>query len=423
MRRVKGWTAHAAAALIAFYPLAASAQQTPDPTGANVHVIDRPHPEYEPLGIRLGAFIWRPSITAEAGATDNLFVEQSNTDSDTYGTIRVRAPIASDWSRHALRLDLGAERRMHVDLPKDDYSSGYAELSGRYDIAASTQVSARARAAREVEPRFSPESGSDVAKPIRFDVREGGLAASQLFNRLRLRGDVLWRELDYKDTPGMILPIVDQDVRDRQEMFASVRADYEMGPGWGLMAEARYNQRDFDAEPPIAFEDRDSEGQTYLVGATFDVTRLVRGQLAVGYLRQDYEDQALGWIEGVALDARVEWFPTELTSVTFAAARSVEETAYYGSGSYTLERVSVRVDHELYRNVVLTGAASAGRREFRGIDREDDVYTMDAGGAYRLNRNVSIRANWRFQSQDSSGLAADQDADVNELTLGVSFAM
>lgn len=423
MRLLKTWAARAAAALLVLQPLGAYAQTPGEaPADPNVGVLDRSRPEYDPLGLRFGGFVARPSLGFDAGYTDNLFAEGAGADSDVYGVVRARVPVSSDWSRHQVRLEAGVQRRMHVDFPSEDVTTYYGEIGGRYDIGRAGAIAARLRAARDAEPRFSPVAPTDVREPIRFDLREAGVTATQGFNRLTLRGDVLWREIDYDDAVSNAGPIVDQDVRDRSELFLTARADWRMGPSWGLMAQLRTNERDFDIDPPAAFLNQDSQGYTALIGATVSLTRVVRGEASIGWLEQDYEDSSLGTVEGVAFDANVSWYPSELTTVTFTAARSVEESAYYGTGSYTLARGGVRVDHELYRNLIIYGAASYGRREFPVIDREDEVTALDAGAIYLMNRRVGLRLNVRREEQDSEGFTADEDWTVNELTLGVTFA-
>ncbi|MBI1187676.1 MAG: outer membrane beta-barrel protein [Alphaproteobacteria bacterium] len=423
MRRVRKIAARcAAAALIALQPSWAFAQDAERDASANVAVMERSREGYDPLGLRFGGFVARPAIDVELGASDNLFLSETGEQDDLWTAVRVRAPIESDWSRHAVRANLSAERRMHQDFPSDDYTNYDAELGGRLDVGPRGQVNARVSGGRRTEPRFSPDSPSAARKPIRFDYRGVGLSGAQTFNRLTIGADVSWRELDYDDGETITFLPLEQDDRDRTETFAALRAEYAVAPSWEVLAEVRYNKRDFDLEVPAVFQDRDSDGYEVLIGAGFDVTRLVRGKVLLGYLRQDYEDVGLGWVDGVAADIEVEWFPSELTTVTVSGARSVEESAYFGAGAYTLERAGVRVDHELFRNIILTGAVSGGRRAFRGIDREDVVAAAELGATYFINRRFALRAGYRREYQNSYGMTGDDDYDANVLTTALTVA-
>jgi len=415
----------AAAALLVLQPMQAYAQDADEAENANsenVSVMARSRPDYDPLGLRFGGFEARPSADVEYGATDNLFLSENNEREDTWVALRARVPVASDWSRHALRAEVSAERRMHTDFPSDDYTNWNAQVGGRLDVGSRSQIDVRASAGRRAEPRFSPDSPSSARKPIRYDLREAGIGASHRFNRVSLRGEVSWRELDYDDAESLTFQPIEQDDRDRTETFASLRVDYAVASSWELLAELRYNKRDFDLEVPAVFQDRDSDGYAALIGAGFDISRAVRGEVLVGYLRQEYEDPALGWVDGIAVDAKVEWFPSELTTVTFNAARSVEETAYFGTASYTLARAGVRVDHELFRNIILTASVNAGQREFQGIDREDVIAHAEAGVIYLINRRMALRVNYRRDYQNSYGMTGDDDYDANGVAAALTFA-
>src|SRR5437868_6332947 len=59
-----------AASLIAFAPFQAFAQ---DANNQNVSVRDRPRPEYDPLGARVGGFDLNAQLDAGVTYTDNLF--------------------------------------------------------------------------------------------------------------------------------------------------------------------------------------------------------------------------------------------------------------------------------------------------------------------------------------------------------------
>src|SRR5947207_5799867 len=50
----------------------------------NVSVLERPHPDYDPLDIRLGGFIFAPHVEMGAGATNNVYLRGVNRVGDGY---------------------------------------------------------------------------------------------------------------------------------------------------------------------------------------------------------------------------------------------------------------------------------------------------------------------------------------------------
>jgi hypothetical protein len=222
----------------------------------------------------------------------------------------------------------------------------------------------------------------------------------------------LSRDLDYEDALSAAGVVLDQDDRDRTEREISVRGEYAMSPSFAIVAEAGANNREYDLNPPAVAVNRESNGRSYTVGANFDVARLARGEVTVGYLEQEYKDASIGDINGLALNARLDWFPTDRTTIGFTASRTVAETGLTFAAGAEQTAIGVRVDHELRRNVILSGALSGGARDYQGIDREDDLRRGELSVRYLVNRRVELRAGYALESQSSEGAARDRDFDV-----------
>ncbi len=73
----------------------------------------------------------------------------------------------------------------------------------------------------------------------------------------------------------------------------------------------------------------------------------MRGEISAGYIQQDFDEVAFKDTDGFAARAQLEWFPTELTTVTVAGGRSIEDSATPGVGGLLSSNLSVGVDHEL----------------------------------------------------------------------------
>ncbi|MBI3438145.1 MAG: outer membrane beta-barrel protein [Proteobacteria bacterium] len=149
------------ALLMALSPVPAFAQsaQTAARPDRPVSVRERAHPEYDPLGMRLGTFRLDASLDLDVASTDNLFAASSSAavDDFVYGeapTLR----LASDWSRNALVIDAGGRFTQHRDFSSEDANTGYLRGAGRLDVGTSTSISASARIAHQVTPRTRQHS-------------------------------------------------------------------------------------------------------------------------------------------------------------------------------------------------------------------------------------------------------------------------
>ncbi|MGE0046589.1 MAG: outer membrane beta-barrel protein [Hyphomonadaceae bacterium] len=411
------------AILIALHPLlaagAANAQENDSP---NVAVRDRPQPDYDPRGLRFGGFTIYPQANAEVAYTDNLFAEDVGERSDFVTTLSPSVRAETNWSRHRVRLDAGVQHVMHADFSDDDVTNYYVGGEGLLNVGSRGDIRARARYTRSSEPRYAVDSPTDAIEPIRYSQTDLALIATQEFNRLRLTGALERRDLDYDDTETL-LGLIDQDDRDRVETTATLRGEYRLSPGVALLAQASFDQYDYDLMPPAVGLNRDSDGRTFLTGASFDITNLIRGQVAAGYFQREFDDPTLPEVSGLAIDTRIEWFPSQLTTVTATASRRVDDTAFSSAASFTAERIGLQVDHEFRRNLIASGRVGYTRRDFLGLNREDDVYSAEAGLTYRMNRRVGLRLGWRREDQRSMGANRDRDFVVNEVAAGVTFRL
>lgn len=380
--------------------------------GRNQSVSERPRPEFDPAGVQVRAWMLRPELVSEVGFNDNVFAEENNEDSDIYLSLRPRLAGESTWSRHGARFAVGAERTFFNDTPKNDEFSPYAEGELRLDVGRDGAISLGGRTANESEGRTSPDQPAAALSPVEVDVNEVFLAARYAFNRIRVSGRVVSRDLDYEDALSAAGVVLDQDDRDRTEREFVLRGEYALSPSLALIAEGGANTREYDLNPPAVAVNRESNGRFYSVGANFDVTRLARGEVTIGYLEQEYKDASIGDIDGLALNARLDWFPTDRTTVALTARRAVAETGLTQAAGAEQTEFGVRVDHELRRNVILTGALSGGARDYQGIDREDDLRRGELSVRYLVNRRVELRAGYALETQSSEGAARDRDFDV-----------
>jgi hypothetical protein len=102
------------------------------------------------------------------------------------------------------------------------------------------------------------------------------------------------------------------------------------------------------------------------------------------------------------------------------AATRTTRSARVSGEPYVTEEYGVRVDHELLRNVILTGAARFGNRDYETIAREDDYNEWELGADYMLNRNAVVRFRYEHDEVDSP---AYRDYEVNQATLGLTLRL
>jgi hypothetical protein len=408
----------------AFVTIAGTAQaQAPIDRGNNESVTARQRPDYEALGLRLGTLELLPSITLGAESNDNIFASPTAEQEDLIFTVKPEISLASDWARHALRGHVEATRALYQDFDSEDFTNFYANGDFRLDVGREHNIGFGGSYLDGEEARTSPDSPFAAAEPVSFTVGNAYGYGVYVFNRLRLSGRVEYSDFEYEDaftSTGALLP---QQFRNHTEAAQTLRLEYAISPSAALVLRGRTMQNEYDQAAPGATLDRDSEGYRVEVGFNADVTNLIRGELIVGYLSQDWDRTNVS-IEGLAVDGNLEYFLTRLTTVTLKASRGVEESGLFTAAQgKVVSRGEVRVDHELLRNVLLTGAFGASNDEYEGIDRTDDTKFGDVGLTYLMNRRVSLGAHYYYFDVQSDGVARDRDYTVNRLMASLTLKL
>jgi hypothetical protein len=200
------------------------------------------------------------------------------------------------------------------------------------------------------------------------------------------------------------------------------RADYAVSPDTAFFVQVAANKHDYrlGATPSVlatypGFQNRDSKGVEALVGVNFELSATARGEIGVGYVKQSFSNSRFADISGFGSRAQVEWFPTQLTTVTATGSRTIEDAGIVGASGYLSTNLGVQVDHELLRNVIVSGQVGYGNDDYKGLDRNDKRYTAGVSATYLLNRSVGVTVGYNHFKQNSRGTAGSGDFNVDKV--------
>jgi len=383
----------------------------------NVSVRSRPRPEYEAIGVKAGGFTLYPRVTVSLEHDDNIYATRTNEQSDEIWRVKPELAVRSNWSRHALGAFASASVNRYSDFGSEDTEEYTLAINGRADIVRGSNITGSVQYQALTEPRTSPQSPAASAKPIEYEKWTSRVTGVKEFNRLRLTGRVYDYDYDFDDGVTLGGVAVEQDTRDRNEFFFGGQADYAVSPDTAIYVSLLGNSKNYD----LSIAGRDSDGYVAAVGANFELTEVVRGDINVGYMKQTYDNPAFNEIDGFSAEGRVEWFPTSLTTVTATGGRTIEEAVANGAAGYISNNLGVNVDHELLRNVLLSANASYGKDNYENVDRDDKRTGAGASVAYLLNRRVGVFLTYTYLKQDSSGVDNGTSFTDNKLAASVAL--
>lgn len=373
-----------------------------------VGVADRPRPLYDPIGFDLSTFRLYPSVTSELAGSDNYRARDVDRQGDVYAVILPEVQFGSTWSRHRLSGRAYFNRSVHANLPTEDASQYGVQTEGALDVSRNTVLRADALISRSVESRSNLGSFLNSVSPVRFNTYHGAVGAAQQLNRFKFDASVGLNKLKFYDATDANGVIIDQSFRDVRTISETLNAQYDVGRGIGLIVSGSANQNRFAFRPgspgfdPAFDLDRTSTGWSLQGGVILELSSLVFGTIQAGYIRHNYRDARLQDFAGLSFNADVLWNVTSLTSLRFRASRAVQDTSSTVVAGNTRSDFSIRVDHELYRYVILSSIARYGSFTPNGPGVGGREYGLNVGGRYLIDRHWSASVNLDYSRRDSS---------------------
>jgi hypothetical protein len=182
-----------------------------------------------------------------------------------------------------------------------------------------------------------------------------------------------------------------QNDRDREVTRATGQVEYAVSPDTSLFVQLGYTDSSYDYPIPSLGTNRDSKAVRVLGGASFDLTSFIRGSVGVGYSSYNYKSPIFPDLKGASVEAQLEYFPSQLTTVELRLRRLIEDSTRVGSSGYFNTGARLGVDHELLRQLILSGWVDYEVDTYRGIDTKAKIFQIGAGARYSLNRNAALR--------------------------------
>jgi hypothetical protein len=395
----------------------------------NVSVRERPRPDYEATGQKVGGFTVYPRVTVDLEHNDNIYAVKSGKIDDNIWRVKPELAVRSDWSRNAVGFFAGGNVIRYADRDQENTEEYTVSANGRLDIARGANISGSAQFQHLTEPRTAITAGTTAGatpKPVQYDLVTSSLVGVKEFNRLRLTGRLEDKDFSYKDQGSLLF---NQHSRDRNEFYYGGKAEYAVSPGTAIYATATGNKKDYDLKSPTT--NRTSDGYVLGVGANFDVSHVMRGDIQAGYMKQTYDIAfktpaglpGVKSISGFSAAGNLEWFPSQLTTVGLNGSRTIQDAVAPQSPGYIANNIGVSIDHELLRNVLLSAAYTRGKDDYKNINRTDKRDNFSATATYLLNRRVGLFLTYNYLKQDSTGALGQTGASFKDNKLTASVAL
>jgi hypothetical protein len=387
-------------------------------------VLSRARPDYDPLGVRAGDFIIRPEVVESLGYNDNLLGtntgEKSSFEEDTAASMG----FASDWRRDSLGGAITVDDRRTLGLSQLDRTDWTASLGGTYQIGRDVLTLAAAHLSQHEDPTGIDAQAFNVpgqlySQPIPYTVDDIRIKYAADFGRISLTPDFDYTRFRFSDLKlfgingALVPPTIDgfagtvpvsQSYRNRDIYSATITGRYEFAPLRNAVLLVRDTNSDYLSSAATFGPSRSSNSVDVLAGLEYASSAVWRYRVLVGYeIRQFNNSAAYPTHSAPVAEANIIWQPTGLTTVTFRALRSIEDAADENVAGYDYTSAQLRADHELFRNVLLSGHLVYQNASYLQSNGEQTFYTVGGGVTYLLNRLVHITATYDLTDSNGKG--------------------
>ena len=268
----------------------------------------------------------------------------------------------SDWERHALVADLrgsftgygntfpppsdGTVSPAPVNVDRPDFTG---HVDGRLDVTSDTRLLAQTRLRVATDNPGSPNIQAGLAKYPVYASFGGTFGVDQNFNRLQISAGATVDRTAYTDSKLTDGTFASNDDRNFNQFGGIGRVSYDLMPGVKPFIEVEGDSRIHDDKLDRNGYARDSSGGYVKGGTSFEFSRLLTGEIGVGYAARDYVDTRLNRLEGLLVSSSLTWTVTPLTTAKFYSDTAISETTLPGTSGVLTHTYTVEVDHDFRR--------------------------------------------------------------------------
>ena len=336
----------------------------------------------------------------------------------------------SNWERHALVADLrgsftgyggslpatidGGVSPAPTNVNRPDF---IGHVDGRLDVTNDTDITAELRLNVATDNPGSPNIQAGLASYPIYTTAGSTVGFDQRFNRLTVSAGATIDRTDYQNSKLTDGEITSNGDRNFTQYGGVGRVSYEVLPGLKPFAEVEGDNRVHDEQFDRNGYQRDSSGGYAKAGTSFELTRLLTGEVSIGYAARNYVDPRLSRLEGFLVSSSLVWSATPLTTAKFYSDTQIAETTLPGSPGTLVHTYTFEVDHDFRRWLTAIGKFTYGTLDYQGADRNDQTFSLEGDVIYKMTRNLWIKGTLRQDRLDSNAVNASSKSTV--VMLGV----
>ncbi len=358
------------------------------------------------VGDYAGGFLIKSAIELSGGYDTNpgrTFVPRGS----PFFVVAPEFLAVSDWERHAVVADLrgsftgygntfppvdGIVSSAPTNIDRPDFTG---HIDGRLDVSHDTRLTSQLRLRVATDNPGSPNIQAGLARYPIYATLGGTFGIDQNFNRLQLSAGGTVDRTTYQSSVLTDGEVTSNDDRNFNQYGGVGRVSYDLLPGLKPFGEIEGDSHVHDVQFDRSGFQRDSSGGYAKAGTSFEFTRLLTGEISLGYAARDYVDARLSRLQGMLVGSSLVWTATPLTTAKFYSATSIDETTVPGVSGVLTHTYTFEVDHDFRRWLTAIGKFTYGTYDYQGDGRFDRTYSLEGDLIYKMTRNLWLKGTLR----------------------------
>jgi hypothetical protein len=359
------------------------------------------------VGDYVGGFLVKSAVELSGGYDTNpgrTFVPQGS----PFFVVAPEFLAVSDWERHAVVADLrgsftgygnnfpppadGTISSAPTNVDRPDFTG---HIDGRLDVTRDTRLLAQMRLRVATDNPGSPNIQAGLARYPIYSTLGGTFGVDQNFNRLQISAGGTVDRTVYTESRLTDGTSTTNDDRNFNQYGGVGRISYDLLPGVKPFVEGEGDSRVHDLQFDRNGYQRDSSGGYVKAGTSFEFSRLLTGEISLGYAARDYVDVRLNRLQGMLVGSSLTWTATPLTTVKFYSTTSIDETTLAGVSGVLTHIYTFEVDHDFRRWLTAIGKFTYGTYAYQGDGRFDRTYSIEGDLIHKMTRNLWVKGTLR----------------------------
>lgn len=373
-----------------------------------------------PEGVRLGNFIFYPSVGQEAVYDSNIYGLAKEPVADWRFITTPTLSIQSDLPRHAFDMTIFGRFMNFADNTDQNYANFGALARTAIHIDHAHTFSATARASRENEERTASTAPRDAAEPVPIDRFNGSIGLTRDVGRLYGTVAATAEHLDFGSIRALDGSTLDQNYRDQTIYSAQLRAGYRFSPGYEIVGKVRVLRQYNDGETPAA-DDRNSNGYEAAMGLAFETSPLFRWRLLAGWGGRYYDRSDIPDVQTGLFEAQMQWLASDRLTVTANASHEIVDEFGAADNGRIETSAGAIAEYEIRHDLVANAGLEYADLDFIGSSRQDRVYAATVGLDYYYTKNWLFSAGYTFETRSSNEAEFDLDRSLVRVGAKLKF--